>query len=158
MRWLLLLLIVLNIFYCVWHLQGTPPKGKEIISLSLYKGSQQDIRLLSESDTAQSLILNNNVSENEGGCLYLTGILTSEVLLTVKQELGLMGLRSTEVTGELVGLAGNVLLIASDSRGKVAEMALQSLANKFNGVKYATMRCQGLQPSESLHRIAPAPQ
>ena len=83
MRWLFLLLIVLNIFYCVWHLQGTPLRGKEVISLSLYKGAQQDIRLLSESDVARSPALNKSTSENEAECLYVTGIFTDEVLLKI---------------------------------------------------------------------------
>ncbi len=48
MRWLFLLLVVLNIFYFIWHQQEAPLRAKEVISLSLYKGSQQGIRLLNE--------------------------------------------------------------------------------------------------------------
>ena len=155
MRWLFLLLIVLNIFYCVWHLQDTPLRGKEIISLSLYKGNQQDIRLLSESSAVQTPILNKAAPEDERECLYITGVVTSEVLQKVQHELELVGLQSIEVAGEL---AGYVYLIASDGGQGGGERALQSLTNKFNGVKYETKRCGGLQPSDSLNRIAPAPQ
>lgn len=49
MRWLFLLLVVLNIFYFVWLQQEAPLKAKEVLSLSLYKGSKQEIQLLSEA-------------------------------------------------------------------------------------------------------------
>ena len=49
MRWLFLLLLMLNSFYYLWHQQEAPLRAKEVTSLSSYKGSQQDIRLLSES-------------------------------------------------------------------------------------------------------------
>ena len=49
MRWLFLLLLVLNVFYYVWHQQEAPLRAKDVTPLSLYRGSQQDIRLLSEA-------------------------------------------------------------------------------------------------------------
>lgn len=49
MRWLFLLLLVLNVFYYVWHQQEAPLRAKDVTPLSLYRGSQQDIRLLSET-------------------------------------------------------------------------------------------------------------
>ncbi len=48
MRWLFLLLLVLNVFYYVWHQQEAPLKAKDVAPLSLYKGNQQEIRLLKE--------------------------------------------------------------------------------------------------------------
>lgn len=53
MRWLFLLLLVLNLFYYVWHQQQAPLRAKEVAPLSLYQGARQDIRLLSESGEAQ---------------------------------------------------------------------------------------------------------
>lgn len=47
MRWLFLLLLVLNAFYYVWHQQEAPLRAKDVTPLSLYRGPQQDIRLLS---------------------------------------------------------------------------------------------------------------
>ena len=35
MRWLFLLLVVLNIFYYVWRQQEAPPRVKEVVSLAL---------------------------------------------------------------------------------------------------------------------------
>lgn len=48
MRWLFLLLLVLNVFYYIWHQQEAPLRAKDVTPLSLYRG-QQDIRLLSET-------------------------------------------------------------------------------------------------------------
>lgn len=53
MRWLFLLLLVLNLFYYVWHQQQAPLRVKEVEPMSLYRGAQQDIRLLSEVDRQQ---------------------------------------------------------------------------------------------------------
>ncbi len=50
MRWLFLLLLVLNLFYYVWHQQQAPLRAKEIEPLALYHGAQQDIRLLNAAD------------------------------------------------------------------------------------------------------------
>ena len=75
MRWLFLLLLVLNVFYYVWHQQEAPLKAKEVVSLSLYKGSQQDIQLLSEAQQASP----------EKGCLYLGGLATPELLESLRQ-------------------------------------------------------------------------
>ncbi len=59
MRWLFLLLLVLNVFYYVWHQQEAPLRAKDVTPLSLYRGSQQDIRLLSETT--------GNAREGQGG-------------------------------------------------------------------------------------------
>ncbi|MCY1350115.1 Sporulation related domain protein [compost metagenome] len=51
MRWFFLFLLVLNIFYYVWHQQQAPLRAKQIAPLSLYREDQQkNIRLLSESE------------------------------------------------------------------------------------------------------------
>lgn len=49
MRWFFLFLLVLNVFYFVWHQQQTPLRAKEIAPLALYRSEQKNIRLLSES-------------------------------------------------------------------------------------------------------------
>ncbi|MBB2495217.1 SPOR domain-containing protein [Aquipseudomonas ullengensis] len=50
MRWLFLLLLVLNLFYYVWHQQQVPLRAKEVEPMASYRGGQQDVRLLSKSD------------------------------------------------------------------------------------------------------------
>jgi cell division septation protein DedD len=49
MRWIFMLLVVLNAFYYVWHQQQAPMQAKEVTPLSLYQDSRRDIQLLSES-------------------------------------------------------------------------------------------------------------
>ena len=49
MRWVFMLLVVLNAFYYVWHQQQVPMQAKEVAPLSLYQDSRRDIQLLSES-------------------------------------------------------------------------------------------------------------
>lgn len=50
MRWIFMLLVVLNAFYYVWHQQQVPMQAKEVAPLSLYQDSRRDIQLLSESE------------------------------------------------------------------------------------------------------------
>lgn len=74
MRWMFLLLLVLNLFYYVWHQQQAPLRAKEVETLSLYKGGQQDIRLLSESKEARPRreeLPGTPVSASETACLFL---------------------------------------------------------------------------------------
>lgn len=49
MRWLFLLLLVLNLFYYVWSQQQSPLRGIEVTPIEQYHAKKKDIRLLSES-------------------------------------------------------------------------------------------------------------
>lgn len=49
MRWMFLWLVVLNLFYYVWHQQQAPLRVTEIAPLNMIQDSKRDIRLLSES-------------------------------------------------------------------------------------------------------------
>ncbi|GAC1034621.1 SPOR domain-containing protein [Pseudomonas sp. No.21] len=74
MRWMFLLLLVLNLFYYVWHQQQAPLRAKEVETLSLYRGGQQDIRLLSESKDAKPRHEEPPVQQamaEQNACLYL---------------------------------------------------------------------------------------
>ena len=51
MRWMFLWLVVLNLFYYVWHQQQAPLRVTEIAPLNMAQESKRDIRLLSESST-----------------------------------------------------------------------------------------------------------
>lgn len=51
MRWFLLLLLLLNAFYYVWHQQQAPLRAKEVAPASSYQGARKDIRLLSEAES-----------------------------------------------------------------------------------------------------------
>ena len=54
MRWILLLLLLLNAFYYVWHQQQAPLRAKEVAPAGAYQAARKDIRLLSEADAPRS--------------------------------------------------------------------------------------------------------
>lgn len=54
MRWILLLLLLLNTFYYVWHQQQAPLRAKEIAPADAYQAARKDIRLLSEAGAPNS--------------------------------------------------------------------------------------------------------
>ena len=53
MRWLVLLLLVLNVFYAGWHHQERPGRPKELAPFSTYKGERHNIQLLNERPEAE---------------------------------------------------------------------------------------------------------
>lgn len=86
MRWSFLLLLVLNLFYYVWHQQQAPLRAKEIEPVSVYKDAQQNIRLLSESGAPRR----GAASAATGGaevCLFLGGFEREEEAREVEQRL-----------------------------------------------------------------------
>lgn len=158
MRWLFLLLVVLNVFYYVWHQQEAPVRVKEVVSLSLYKGSQQDIRLLSEARplTPAGVVPVDHLEGVE--CTYLGNISSEDQLRRIQRRLADMDIQAQRAyvnTGDLVGYA---IQIDPESSSRINEMLLQDLANEFNELKHKKMQCEGLQVPGSLHRMAPAPQ
>ena len=158
MRWLFMLLVVLNVFCYIWHQQGAPLKAKEVVSLSLYKGSQQGIRLLSEE--TQPVLRSAAQAEHEDGeeCLYLSGVSSEDAMRRVQRRLADVDIQAEPIDAEQAFLTGYALRIAPESQGRLTDMVFQSLANEFNELKYKKMRCGGLQLPNSLHRMAPAPQ
>lgn len=138
MRWLFLLLLVLNGFYYIWHQQEAPLRVKEVQSLSLYKGSQQDIQLLSEADKGGS----------EKDCLYLGALATPEVLETLRQRLTSLDISSRKVVGRVAGSPGWWLQIRPESRHLLDETLVTALSNDFNDLKSKIMRCEGIATVE----------
>lgn len=88
MRWLFLLLLVLNVFYYIWHQQEAPLRAKDVTPLSLYRGSQQDIHLLSE--TADALVRRDSAKSAEAlkTCVYLGGFARPELARQLEQQIG----------------------------------------------------------------------
>lgn len=98
MRWLFLLLVVLNVFYAVWHQQVAPMRPKEVASLSLYKGAHQDIKLLSESDAGQTRgAAAAKPAVDTENCLYVGGFSRLEQLAPVEQRLTSLDISSRAV-------------------------------------------------------------
>ncbi|UCZ83083.1 hypothetical protein LGQ10_22355 [Pseudomonas sp. L5B5] len=144
MRWLFLLLLVLNGFYYVWHQQEAPLRAKEVMPLALYRGSQQDIRLLSESAGSMERRNGNQGEEAGAGCLYLGGFLRRESAQSLEQQLVGLGLdiRLQSIAGGAT--PGFWLRISPESRHLLDDSQLQNLAKEFNELKHKIMPCQGV--------------
>ncbi len=88
MRWFFLLLLVLNLFYYVWHQQQAPLRVKEVESFSLYQGARQNIRLVSEADVARvSVDSGAQVVSSQAVCLYLGSFEQEAEALALEQRL-----------------------------------------------------------------------
>ena len=71
MRWMFLWLVVLNLFYYVWHQQRAPLRVTEIAPLDMVQDSRRDIRLLSESNNEPVRRASETVPSVEAVCLFL---------------------------------------------------------------------------------------
>ena len=146
MRWLFLLLLVLNVFYYIWHQQEAPLRAKDVTPLSLYRGGQQDIRLLSEeaeakTETAKTVPASNN-------CLYLGGYGRQEVAQAVERRLNGMEIKFQSLAKDLPELAGYWVRVAPESRRWLGDVQLQNLSREFNELKHKIMPCEGVAPAE----------
>lgn len=138
MRWLFLLFLVLNVFYYIWHQQEAPLRAKEVESLSLYKGSQQDIRLLSESEQLKP----------EKQCMYLGGLETPEVLEVLRQRLTALDISSRKVVGRIIDNPGWWLQVRPESRRLLDETLVTTLSRDFKDLKSKIMQCEGIATVE----------
>ncbi|MFJ7286655.1 hypothetical protein [Pseudomonas sp. NPDC099000] len=146
MRWLFLLLLVLNVFYYIWHQQEAPLRAKDVTPLSLYRGSQQDIRLLSEAaDTARE---KGKPASTDSGCLYLGGFTRQETALAAERRLGGMDIKFQSLPRDSSGSAGYWVRIAPESRRSVDDLQLLNLSKEFNELKHKIMPCEGVAPAE----------
>ncbi|MDM8347945.1 SPOR domain-containing protein [Pseudomonas sp. sp1636] len=93
MRWMFLLLVVLNLFYYVWHQQQAPLRPKEVAPLALTQDSKRDIHLLSES--AEPARRERAGSEAaDAVCLFLGGFESESAAVAVEQRLLSLDIRS----------------------------------------------------------------
>lgn len=145
MRWVFMLLLMLNAFYYVWHQQEAPLRPKEVTPLSLYRGAQQDIRLLSESDSASSRDPNRQ-SGNQ--CLYLGGDIRQDEARIIEQRLTSLDIQTQ--FGKRLDESGGTywLRIAPDSRRLVDEALLSGLNQDFPRLKSKIMSCEGIATSD----------
>lgn len=134
MRWLFLLLLVLNVFYAVWHQQEVPVRPKELAPLSLYKGDKRDIQLLSESGSASGKAV----------CLFVGGFSGRAQAEPLQARLLQLGIDARLVSEQSVYWAR----IEPGSRSRLSDSALESLSNEFNDLKHKIMQCEGIATVE----------
>jgi hypothetical protein len=144
MRWLFLLLLVLNVFYYVWHQQEAPLRAKDVTPLSLYRGGQQDIRLLSETAAVPD---KRSASQPEQECFFLGGFARRETALALEQRLASMGVKAQSQSGDLP-VPGFWLRIGPEGQHLLGDGQLQNLSKEFNELKHKIMQCEGVAPAE----------
>lgn len=141
MRWLFLLLVVLNVVYYVWHQQEAPLKVKEVAPLSLYKGSQQEIRLLRETGSTPQ-------PRRRDECLVVGGVVGREQLDELRQRLLSLDISAAPVVGQLPGADGFWLKIAVQSERLLDESVLSSLSRDFKDLRRKIIFCEGIATGE----------
>lgn len=130
MRWLFLLLLVLNAFYAVWHQQEAPVRPKELAPLSVFKGAHRDIQLLSEG--------------SQGRCA-LVGGMSDRARLELLQ----VRLSGTGVDTVVVMEAGAYWLkVEGDGKVEQARAQLNTLTKEFNDLKHKIIRCEGIATAQ----------
>jgi hypothetical protein len=141
MRWLFLLLLVLNVFYYVWHQQEAPLKAKDVAPLSLYKGSQQEIRLLRETGVSAP-------ARRRDECLVVGGLAAKEQLDALRQRLLSLDINALPVSGQLPGADGLWVKISPESERLLDQTVLVALSNDFKDLKHKIIFCQGIATGE----------
>ncbi|MCU7248837.1 hypothetical protein [Pseudomonas koreensis] len=144
MRWLFLLLLVLNVFYYVWHQQEAPLRAKDVTPLNLYRGSQQDIRLLSEASDG---VRSRAGKSSDEDCLYVGGVVGQESVQALTRRLVESGVKFQPSQDGALG-AGYWLRIAPESQRLLGDTQLQNLSKEFNELKHKIMLCEGVAPAE----------
>ncbi|MFI8398585.1 MULTISPECIES: hypothetical protein [unclassified Pseudomonas] len=143
MRWLFLLLVVLNVFYYVWHQQEAPLRAKDVTPLNLYRGSQQDIRLLSE--TAGGGRRADSVPRQQ--CLFLGGLSDEDSIARLQQRLMVLRVSVQSVPKDAAG-NGYWLVVTPDGQRLLGDQQLQNLSKEFNELKHKIMLCEGVAPTQ----------
>ncbi|MFR0718334.1 hypothetical protein ACLUS7_25150 [Enterobacterales bacterium BD_CKDN230030183-1A_HGKHYDSX7] len=136
-----LLLLVLNVFYYVWHQQEAPLKIKEVAPLSLYKGNQQEIRLLRETGASAP-------ARRRDECLVIGGVGSQEQLDALRQRLLSLDIEAEPVAGQLPGADGRWLKIAPQSERLLEPSVIAGLSKDFKDLKHKIILCEGIATGE----------
>lgn len=146
MRWLFLLLLMLNAFYYVWHQQEAPLRAKEVLPLSLSRPSQQDIHLLSESDAGREQAAAS--AEVDQKCLYLGGFPRQEDARTIEQRLISLDIQTQFKTLQLAGVNTYWLRVSPESRRLTDDALIQGLSKDFPQLKNKILSCEGVATAD----------
>ncbi|MEX5590761.1 hypothetical protein [Pseudomonas urmiensis] len=141
MRWLFLLLLVLNVVYYVWHQQEAPLRVKEVAPLSLYKGNQQEIRLLRETGAA-------GPARRRDECLVIGGLPARDQLDALRQRLLSLDITTLVVSGQLPGADGIWLKVVPESERLLDQTVLATLSKDFKDLKHKIIFCGGIATGE----------
>ncbi|AZF39614.1 hypothetical protein C4J87_4588 [Pseudomonas sp. R1-43-08] len=148
MRWLFLLLLILNVFYYIWHQQEAPLRAKDVTPLSLYRGSQQDIRLLSESSETMARRDRAKTPDAQNSCLYIGGFTDQRQAQAVEQRLTSLDIKVKVQLLNMPEASGYWLRVAPESRRLADDLPFENLAKEFNELKHKIMLCEGIATLE----------
>ena len=141
MRWLFLLLVVLNVFYYVWHKQEAPVKVKEVRSLSVSTDGRRTVQLLNEMRPVPPLPDVQKSSSSNEFCTYLAGIDDSEQLRSLELKLASLNIKLVPVTSLTAEMEKFHYRIVQEDQLQAPEEVLQKLVNEFKGLIYKKSRC-----------------
>jgi hypothetical protein len=137
MRWLFLLLVMLNGIYYLWHQQQAPLRPKEVAPLAQYRGAHQDIQLLSESGAGAP-------PGASVQCLYLGGEIAPNQARIIEQRLTSLDIQTQ--FGKRTDESGAVywLQIDPQSRRLIDDAMMVGLVQDFPQLKSKIMSCEGV--------------
>lgn len=139
MRWLFLLLLILNVFYYVWHQQEAPMQAKEVAPLAAHSAGQHDIHLLSEAK-----------KDGAGGqdCLYLGGYAGSEALAPLQQRLAAEKINAVPRQLKPEQGGGYWLRVGTPGQSLPDEAMVRGVSRDMNDLKHQIMPCEGIATGE----------
>ncbi|HEY0285770.1 MAG TPA: hypothetical protein VGC62_01930 [Pseudomonas sp.] len=145
MRWIFLVLLMLNALYYAWHQQEAPLRVKEVMPLSSYRGSQQGIHLLSESGVGEEGSASQRADSDK--CLYLGGDMSQVDVRTIEQRLTSLDIQTQF---ERRDDSDNVywLKVSPESRRLMDDSLLGGLVQDFPRLKSKIMSCEGIATTE----------
>lgn len=140
MRWLFVLMVVLNGFYFIWSHLEAPVKPKEVAGRASSRPAGQDIRLLSESQRAPG-------PPQVGNCLYLGGFAERETLSPLLERLAAARVEAAPYV-ERGRASLHWARVAPSSRESLSAHALSDLSRDIKDLKDKIMPCEGIATAE----------
>lgn len=142
MRWLFLLLLVLNGFYLVWNLQDAPIRAKDIGAVQSGQRGSSGIQLLSEAGEARTA-----QSGAGSSCLFVGGYRDQRDVATLGKRLHDAGLsyQSYLLDGE-TGREHWLRLPVGQSAGEDARVA--EVLRNISGLSQKIIPCEGIATPE----------
>jgi hypothetical protein len=141
MRWLFLLLLVLNGCYLIWNLQDVPVRAKDITSTAQGAKGDHAIQLLSEA---------GNLPASAGnGCVFLGGFTDISSLRPVAQRLLKAGVPLQAY--QMPGAAGEVEhWFRLPATPAMANPSVEELSTDIKGLKHKIIQCEGIATPEQF--------
>lgn len=135
MRWLFVLLVVLNGFYFVWSQLEAPVRPKEIAGAAAGRPASKDIRLLSEGGDGP-------------GCLYLGGYADRGGLAPLLERLQAQGIEARAYALSASAGGGHWARIPPQRREAVDDQVVERLSKDIKDLKRKIMMCEGIATPE----------